>query len=97
MMEHWQRVLPLPIHEVIYEEMVADQEAVSRKLLAACGWSGMSGCLAFYRTERIVHTASKIQVRQPIYRSAVGRWKPFAAHLEPLRRALIDEGQCSGG
>ena len=88
LMEHWRRVLPMPIHEVVYEELVADPEAVSRRLVAACGLDWDERCLSFYRTERVVQTASKLQVRQPIYHRSVGRWKPFQAHLEPLRLAL---------
>ena len=88
LMDHWRRVSPLPIHEVVYEKMVADPEAESRKLIAACGLAWNDRCLAFYRTRRSVQTASKLQVRQPIYRNSVGRWKVFRAHLEPLRLAL---------
>jgi hypothetical protein len=88
LMEHWRRVLPTPIHEVVYEEMVADQEAMSRKLVAACGLDWDERCLAFYRTERPVQTASKLQVRQPIFHRSVGRWKRFQSHFEPLRLAL---------
>ena len=88
LMEHWRRVLPAPIHEVVYENLVADHEAVSRKLVAACGLDWNERCLSFYGTERDVQTASKLQVRRPIYHHAVGRWKSFEAHLEPLRLAL---------
>ena len=77
LMEHWRRVLPMPIHEVVYEEMVADTEAMSRKLVSACGLEWDERCLAFYRTKRTVQTASKLQVRQPIFNRSVGRWKPF--------------------
>ncbi len=87
-MEHWQRVLPVPIHEVFYERLVADPEAVSRDLVAACGLEWDERCLSFHRTERVVQTASKLQVRRPISKRSVGRWKAFHAHLEPLRQAL---------
>ena len=45
LMAHWSRVLPLRIHEVGYEELVHNQEAVTRKLLAYCGleWDELSG------------------------------------------------------
>ncbi len=88
LMDHWRRVLPLPIHEVVYEEMVADTQAQSRKLVAACGLEWDDGCLAFYRTKRTVQTASKLQVRQPIFNRSVGRWKLFKSQLEPLRLVL---------
>lgn len=88
LMDHWRRVLPLPIHEVDYEQLVADQEAVSRELVAFCGLEWHERCLSFYRTERVVQTASKLQVRRPIHNRSVGRWVPFQAHLQPLRQAL---------
>ena len=94
LMEHWRRVLPLPIHEVVYEELVADPPVVSRALVAACGLDWDERCLSFYRTDRVVQTASKLQVRRPIYRRSVGRWKAFQAHLEPLRLALGVPARC---
>jgi tetratricopeptide (TPR) repeat protein len=90
LMEHWRRVLPLSIHEVRYEELVASPEKISRELVAACGLDWDERVLSFYRTERVVQTASKLQVRRPIFQRSVGRWKAFAAHLEPLRRALAN-------
>ncbi len=63
LMEHWRCVLPTPIHEVVNEDLVANPEAVSRKLAAACGLGWDERCLSFYRTERVVQTASKLQVR----------------------------------
>lgn len=88
LMEHWRRVLPVPVHEVVYEELIADAATVSRALVAACGLDWDERCLSFYRTDRVVQTASKLQVRRPIYNGSVGRWKAFQAHLEPLRSAL---------
>jgi len=90
LMDHWRRVLPMPIHEVVYEELVADPPAVGRALVAACGLDWDERCLSFHRTERVVQTASKLQVRRPIFRSSVGRWKAFEAHLGPLRQAVAD-------
>jgi hypothetical protein len=55
---------------------------------AVCGLGGDERCLNFYRTEQAVQAASKPQVRQPIDHRSVGRWRAFAAHLEPLRQAL---------
>jgi tetratricopeptide (TPR) repeat protein len=94
LMEHWRRVLPVPIHEVVYEELVADAPAVSRELVAACGLDWDERCLSFYRTDRVVQTASKLQVRRPIYQGSVGRSKLFQAHLEPLRLALGIAARC---
>ena len=67
LMDHWKEVLPAPIHEVNYEETVADLEAVARRLVAACGLDWEPACLEFHRTDRPVRTASVMQVRQPVY------------------------------
>jgi hypothetical protein len=88
LMKYWRRVLPMPIHEVVYEELVADTATVSQSLVAACGLDWDERCLSFYRTDRVVQTASKLQVRRPIYGRSVGRAKAFRAYLEPLRRQL---------
>jgi tetratricopeptide (TPR) repeat protein len=83
LMDHWRAVLPVPIHEVDYEAAVDDLESVARRLVAACGLEWEPACLDFFRTRRPVRTASVTQVRKPVYRHSVGRWK----HYEP---ALAD-------
>ncbi len=88
LMEHWRAVLPVPVLEVRYEELVENQEAVSRRLLAFVGLGWDEACLRFYENERGVMTASKSQVRRPIYRSSLGRWRRYEKHLGPLRQAL---------
>lgn len=88
-MAHWQRVLPPgTIHEVSYEALVNDLEPQVRALLSHCGLPWDETCLHFQDNARAVSTASVFQVRQPIYRSAIGRWKRYEKHLGPLRTAL---------
>jgi tetratricopeptide (TPR) repeat protein len=94
LMAHWSLVLPVPIHEVRYEELVHNQEAVTRKLLAFCGLDWDQHCLAFFKTRRAVRTASSIQVRKPLSAQAIGRWRHYRSHLDPLLKAL---GQPAGG
>jgi hypothetical protein len=83
-MQHWQEVLPSPVHEVCYEELVEEPEAKIRALLAALDLPWDDACLAFHDTPRAVRTASHWQVRQPIYRSARARWRRYAKHLQGL-------------
>lgn len=92
LMAHWRAVLPMPIHELRYEEMVAAPEASSRALVAHCGLEWDPACLRFQDTERTVRTPSRWQVRQPIYRSSVGRWRNYAEQLAPLIRVLEEAG-----
>jgi tetratricopeptide (TPR) repeat protein len=83
-MNHWQGVLPVPMLEVEYESLVADPERVSRELVAWCGLEWNAACLEFHKTRRAVRTASAAQVRRPIYRSSIGRWKNYEAELAPM-------------
>jgi tetratricopeptide (TPR) repeat protein len=88
LMAHWRTVLPTPMLELHYEELTADPEPVSRRLVAHCGLDWDERCLRFHETERPVRTASMLQVRRPIYRSAVGRWRRYAKQLQPVIEAL---------
>ena len=84
-MEHWRKVLPAPLLEVDYEETVADPEGAARKLVAWCGLAWEPTCLEFHQTERPIRTPSAVQVRQPVFRTSVGRWK----HYEPALVLLL--------
>jgi tetratricopeptide (TPR) repeat protein len=89
LMAHWRTVLPADVFlDVDYEAMVDDFENQSRRIVAHCGLDWDPACLEFYKTSRPVHTASMTQVRQPIYRGSVGRWRPQEALLRPLLDAL---------
>lgn len=87
-MDHWQRVLPVRILEVEYEQLVADPEPQARRLIEFCGLEWHDQCLEFHRSKRQVTTASAAQVREPVHARSVARWRRFEAHLEPLRKAL---------
>jgi tetratricopeptide (TPR) repeat protein len=88
MMEHWRQVLPVPLLEVDYEETVADLEGVARKLVAWCGLAWEPACLEFHRAKRPVRTASAVQVRRPVFKTSVGRWKHYEQSLAPLLDGL---------
>jgi hypothetical protein len=77
-------VLPVAMHEVWYEKLVDDFEDEARQLVAACGLDWEPTCLDFHKTSRPVRTASVTQVRQPLYRKAVARWKHYDAPLADL-------------
>ena len=68
--------------------MVGDLEGQARRLIAFCGLSWDDACLDFHAARRPVRTASANQVRRPIYRTSVARWKAYASHLGPLLSAL---------
>ena len=86
LMAHWRTVLPPgSILDVPYEELIADQEGWSRKILDFLGLDWDERCLAFHETERSVVTASYWQVRQKIYKDSVERWRNYEQFLGPLR------------
>ena len=93
LMQHWHAVLPLRMFEVSYEQLVGDQEAVSRELIDFCGLDWDDRCLEFYRDRRPVQSASRVQVRQPMYSSSIGRWRKYSKHLLPLERAINDQNE----
>ena len=90
LMAHWAKVLPLQMFDLQYEQMVADQEATTRRLIEFLGLDWEDACINFHLTERAVSTPSRWQVRQPIYKSSVQRWRRFEPHLGPLKRSLGD-------
>lgn len=89
LMAHWRRHLPEgAMLEVDYEELVADFEPQVRRILDYCNLAWDPACLAFHEHQRPVLTASAAQVRQPLYRHAVGRARPYGTLLAPLLEAL---------
>ena len=89
MMAHWARVLPGRVIDVEHEALVADPQGRIRWLITqACGLKWDEACLDFHRTRRAVRTASIAQVRQPIFKTSVARWKKYERHLGPLFEAL---------
>lgn len=88
LMNHWKALFPGKILDVHYEQMVVDQEGQSRRLLDFCELPWEDGVLSYHETKRPVFTASTAQVREPIYTSALGRWKHYEKHLGPLFDAL---------
>ncbi|MER8764608.1 MULTISPECIES: sulfotransferase [unclassified Mesorhizobium] len=90
LMRHWDKVFPGRIFENRYETLVADQEAQSRRLIDYLGLPWDDACLRFFDKQGSVNTASRWQVRQPIYRSSVKRWKNYEGKIQPLIDALGD-------
>jgi tetratricopeptide (TPR) repeat protein len=85
---HWQRVLPLPFLEIRYEDIVAAQEKKTREILQFLDLPWEEACLAFHTQARAAMTMSSVQVRQPLSKSSIGRWRHYRAHLDPLFAAL---------
>jgi len=92
LMAHWRSVCAMPILDVRYEEMVGDTEAMARRVIEFVGLEWDERCLRFYESDRPVTTASVEQVRRPIYKTSVARWKHYEKHLGPLIGELREHG-----
>lgn len=90
-MAHWRKLIPKDrLFEFGYEDLVADQEGMSRRLIEFCGMEWDDACLSYYENDRAVKTASIWQVRQKIYSSSVERWRNYEPYIAPLMRLLPD-------
>lgn len=90
LMRHWNRVFPGRILENRYETLIENQEEQSRRLINYLGLSWDDACLRFFERDGAVNTYSRWQVRQPIYKSSVKRWKNYEREIQPLIEALGD-------
>jgi len=86
---HWKQVLPTPMLELSYENLVQHPEQQIRRLIDHCGLDWHDQCLAFHRTRRQVRTGT--DVLRPIYKQALDKWRNYEQHLEPLKRALTGQ------
>ncbi len=91
-MAHWKDVLGGPMIDVAYEDVVADPEAQSRRLIDFCGLDWDPACLSFHENRRFVATASYDQVRRPIYASSAGRHVHYDKYLSEIKNILEAAG-----
>jgi hypothetical protein len=89
LMRHWEAVLPPGVMITVdYEDVVADIDTHARRLIDHVGLDWDDACLDFHKSTRAVKTASVVQVRKPVYRTSVERWKRYGDGLKPLVEAL---------
>jgi hypothetical protein len=97
LMAHWRAILPAgAMLDVEYERLVADVEGQTRRILDFVGLPWDENCLRFFENKRGVATASQTQVRQPIYKTSVQRWRNYRSQLQPLFRAMASGYEESG-
>jgi tetratricopeptide (TPR) repeat protein len=96
LMAFWDRQFPGRVLQVSYEGVVEDQEGWTRRLLDHCGLAWDEACLRFHENPAAVSTPSATQVRRPLNRDAMARWRAYEAELEPVRRYFEGEGIATG-
>ena len=95
MIDFWRREVPEWFYEVQYEDLVADPEVQTRRLIAACGLEWQDSCLNFHQNNRKVDTLSLYQVRQPMSSGSVKSWQRYEADLAPMLQKLAEDGHIS--
>ena len=88
LMKHWKALFPDKIYNITYEDMVEKQQEESKKLINACKLEWDEKCLSFYESNSVVNTASKWQVRRPIYKTSIKKWKHYERYIDDLRDNL---------
>ena len=88
LMDHWFSIFENEIFTLDHEELIENQELVSKNLIDYCGLKWEDSCLEFYKTKRQVQTASNEQVREPINKKSVAAWKKYEEFLCPLIKSF---------
>ena len=91
LMNHWDKVLPGKVLRVNNEDVVDDLEGQVTRMLEFIGIPFEEECISFYKTERLVRTPSSEQVRKPVNKDGMERWKPYAKYLKPLLNVLDED------
>lgn len=97
LMGHWKRVFGDRFYEVSYESLVSSPEDKVRALSDYVGVEFETASLDFHKNESSVSTASAMQVRQPLYNSAVNRWQRYGDALQPALDVLEANGISATG
>jgi len=92
LMNHWLAAMPGAIHSVSYEDLVADQLGVSRRLLEFCGLDWQEACARPHENRAASTTASAAQVRRPVYASSLTQWQHYETQLAGLKAQLTAAG-----
>jgi len=88
LMDHWRKTLELPILDLKYEDLVENQEARTRDMINFLELPWDDRCLRFYETNRSAQLVNQEQVRKPMYRSALARYRNYAKYLTPLQEVF---------
>jgi hypothetical protein len=87
-MAHWRTNLPIAFHEIWYEDLVTNFERAAKDMFSFIGLEWRSEALAFYRNQRVVDNSNAWNVRLPLYRSSIGKWRNYQQYLPALEEIL---------
>ena len=88
LMLHWSKIYKNKFYEINYEKLVVNKEQEVKKVIKYLDLEWDANCLNFHKNKRSVSTASLAQVRKPIYKSSVEKWKNYSDELADLIKRL---------
>jgi tetratricopeptide (TPR) repeat protein len=92
LVRHWRATFGDALQEVVYEDLVREPRSVAAAMARGCGLTWREEAIAIEKNRGISLTASASQIRRPIYRTSIGRWRPYRRQLTPLIEALRARG-----
>ncbi len=93
--DHWKATFPDRVLEVVYEDLVDDPVTHTKAIADFCGLEWHADCLEFHKSKGTSFTFSELQVRKPLNKEGIGRWRSYAEQLVPLEAALKRYGVLS--
>lgn len=90
LMRHFEQATPGAVHKIIYEDLIDNFESEVVRLFAYLELEPEPACFNFFATQRPVFTPSSEQVRQPLNRAGIGRWRPFEPWLGEMKESLAE-------
>ena len=88
MMNFWNNLFKNKIYNIEYENLIKDSEKEIKNLVNYCDLVWDENCMSFYNNKKSVSTASLFQVRNPIYKSSIEKWKNYSEGLKELSEFL---------
>ncbi len=92
LMQHWLKVLPGKIFTLSYQSLINNQKETTKRLLQFLGLEWQDTCLNFHENNRVIHTISNTQVRQPLFSNSLNAWHKYKKQLSPYADKIQKAG-----
>ena len=90
MADMWLDILQIPVMELHYENLVADQRGETERIIEFLDLPWQEDCMEFHKSKYVARTISYDQVNRKMYSTSSGRWKNYEKHLGPVMDAVSD-------
>ena len=91
-MSHWEKLFPSFLMRISYEDLITNFDKSVSNIISFCGLEHEAACQNPHQNQRVITTLSATQVRQPVFKSGINRWRMYEEYLTPLKEALTRQG-----